>query len=59
MLRFFCPTAQKYFDSGVIIDDATFVRQRLNIIAVACPHCERSHRFLLADAEPRAEEVAA
>jgi hypothetical protein len=59
VLRFFCPTAQQHFDSGVLMDDATYARQRLNIIAVACPHCERQHRFLLADAEFRAEEYAA
>jgi hypothetical protein len=59
MLKFFCPTALQHFDSGVIVDDVTFARQRLNIISVACPHCDRQHRFLLADAEWRVGDIAA
>jgi hypothetical protein len=59
MLRFFCPTAQQPVDSGVFIDEDTYRRQRLNIIAVHCPHCDKRHRFLLADTEFRTEEIAA
>jgi hypothetical protein len=59
MLRFFCPTAQQEFDSGIILDEQTYHRNRLKIVAVVCVHCERKHRFLLADASFRAEEVAA
>ena len=59
MLRFFCPTARQPFDSGVFLDGDTYRRQRLNIISVSCPHCERGHRFLLADTEFRAEVIAA
>jgi hypothetical protein len=59
MLRFFCPTSQQHFDSGVLIDEDTYTRYRLNIIAVMCPHCERRHRYLLADSELGAEEIAA
>jgi hypothetical protein len=59
MLRFFCPSAQKEFDSGIFMDKDTFARQRLNIVCAICPYCERTHRFLLADVEFRAEEVAA
>jgi hypothetical protein len=58
VFRFFCPTARQHFDSGVLMDAATYARQRLNIIVVVCPHCERRHRFLLADAEFHAEEIA-
>jgi hypothetical protein len=57
MLRFFCPTAETYFDSGVFIDEETLRRRRLDIIAVTCPLCERKHRFLLADAV-RVEDAA-
>lgn len=59
MLRFYCPTEGKQFDTGIHMDGETYARQRLRIIAVQCPHCERKHRFLVADAEFRAEEVAA
>ena len=59
MLRFFCPTSQQHFDSGVLMDEDTYIRQRLSIIAVMCPCCERRHRYLLADSEFRAEEIAA
>jgi hypothetical protein len=59
MLRFFCPTARAEFESGIILDPETFQRNRLKIVVVVCVHCERKHRFLLADASFRAEEVAA
>jgi len=59
MLRFFCPTARRYSDAGVFIDEDTYRRERLNIITVACPHWGRSHRFLLADTEFREPDRAA
>jgi hypothetical protein len=59
MLRFFCPTAREEFDSGIILDEQTYQRNRLSIVSMICVHCQRSHRFLLADARFTAEEVAA
>lgn len=59
MLRFYCPSENKKFDTGIYMDGETYTRQRLRIIAVMCPHCERKHRFLVADAEFLTEEVAA
>jgi hypothetical protein len=59
MLRFFCPTAREEFDSGIFVDEETYQRNRLSIVSVTCLHCQRTHRFLLADAYFRAEEVAA
>jgi hypothetical protein len=59
MLRFFCPTAREEFDSGIILDQQTYQRNRLSIVSVLCVHCERKHRFLIADASFKAEEVAA
>ncbi len=59
MLRFFCPTARQEFDSGIILDEQTYQRNRLKIVTVVCVHCERKHRFLLADSRFTAEEVAA
>ena len=59
MWRFFCPTAREKFDSGIFLDHETYQRNRLRIVSVGCTHCERTHRFLLADASFRAEEVAA
>jgi hypothetical protein len=59
MLRFFCPTAREEFDSGIILDQQTYQRNRLRIVSVICVHCPRKHRFLIADASFRAEEVAA
>jgi hypothetical protein len=48
-LHFFCPTYQQSFEPGFDVDDETFRRHRLKIVHVACPCCERGHRFLLAD----------
>jgi RNase P subunit RPR2 len=59
MLRFFCPTAREEFDSGIILDERTYQRNRLSIVSVNCMHCQRQHRFLMADARFTAEEVAA
>jgi len=59
MLRFFCPTARAEFDSGIILDQETYRRNRLTIVAVMCAHCQREHRYLLADASVVAEDVAA
>jgi hypothetical protein len=59
MLRFFCPTARQEFDSGIIVDEETYQRNRLKIVAVTCVHCGRTHRFLLADAHLTLEEAAA
>jgi hypothetical protein len=59
MLRFFCPTARQEFDSGIILDEETYQRNRLKIVAVECIHCERKHRFLIADSRFTAHEVAA
>jgi hypothetical protein len=55
MLQFFCPTAQKDFDSGIIVDRDTYNRERLTIVETRCPHCARAHRYLMADAVYRAE----
>lgn len=49
VLSFQCPTARKYFDSGVRLDEKSAANSRLNIIRVRCPECQREHRFLLAD----------
>ena len=51
MLKFFCATARKPFGCGIIMDAETYARQRLDIVTVQCPHCDRRHRFLVADAE--------
>jgi hypothetical protein len=59
MLRFFCPTAREEFDSGIILDEQTYQRNRLSIVSVNCILCLRNHRFLIADARFTAEEVAA
>ncbi len=59
MLRFLCPTVRKEFDSGIILDEQTYRWNRLSIVSVICVHCQRKHRFLIADANFRAEEVAA
>ena len=58
MLRFFCPTAREEFDSGIILDQQTYHRNRLNIVSVICVHCQRKHRFLIADASFRTEDAA-
>jgi len=51
MLKFFCATIGKPFDSGICMDAETYARERLNIVTVDCPHCKRTHRFLVADAQ--------
>ncbi|WP_068028332.1 hypothetical protein [Rhodoplanes sp. Z2-YC6860] len=48
-LQFSCPTAQQMIDSGMEMDEQTFRTARLRIVTVSCPHCDRKHRFLLAD----------
>ncbi len=53
MLKFFCATAGKSFDSGNHMDAETYARERLNIVTAECPHCHRNHSFLVADAEFR------
>jgi hypothetical protein len=55
MLRYFCATAGKSFDSGIIMDAETYLRERLKIIVVGCHHCQKRHRFLVADVEFQAE----
>lgn len=55
MLEFFCATASKPFDSGIVMDRDTYNRQRLAIVNVMCPHCAKQHRFLLADGQFKAE----
>lgn len=59
MLRFICPTKNMKFETGIYMDRATYHRHRLHIVAAICPHCERKHRFLVADADFIAEEIAA
>ncbi len=55
MLRFFCPSTEREFESGIIVDRDTYERQRLTIVSARCPHCARTHRFLMADAQFREE----
>ena len=50
-LHYFCPTYQQQIDTGIEVDDETFAKARLRIVRVLCAHCDRVHRFLLADAE--------
>lgn len=57
LLKFYCPTARDFFDSGIRIDKQTLQRERLSIVSLDCPHCGRAHRFMLADA--RVDEVQA
>jgi hypothetical protein len=54
-VMFICPTYLQEVDAGIDIDDQTFRRSRLEIVRAQCPHCQRDHRFLLADA--RLEKV--
>ena len=56
-LQFFCPTAGHHIDSGIELDEQTFQTVKLRIISVQCPHCRCEHRFLLADGEPKIEEL--
>ena len=55
MLRYFCPTAGRHIDSGIIVDEDTYQRHRLRILEVSCSHCGKMHRFLMADTEFVAE----
>jgi hypothetical protein len=55
MLRYFCPTAGRQTDSGIIVDEDTYQRHRLGVLAVNCAYCDKKHRFLLADTEFVAE----
>lgn len=48
-LRFFCPTTQTFFDSGMRLDEKTAKAARLKIARVVCPECHREHRVLVAD----------
>jgi hypothetical protein len=49
-IHFQCPTHRRDIDTGINVDDETFHRTRLNLVHIPCPHCDRMHRFLLADA---------
>jgi transposase-like protein len=49
MLIYHCPTTRKDFTDDTILDRDTYVRQRMQIVAANCPHCGRTHRFLMAD----------
>jgi transposase-like protein len=49
MLVYHCPTTRKDFTDDTILDRDTYVRQRMQIVAANCPHCGRTHRFLMAD----------
>jgi hypothetical protein len=51
VLRYFCPTAGRQIDSGTIVDEDTYQRHRLRILAVSGSHCGKMHRFLMADIE--------
>jgi hypothetical protein len=48
-LHFYCPTHQLDIDSGMNIEPSTLVRNKLKVVHVPCPHCDKTHRFLLAD----------
>ena len=39
------------FTDNTVMDREAYMRQRMKIIAVNCPHCGRVHRFLLADVD--------
>jgi len=52
-LRFFCAASGGEFDLGFETDEDTFHRHRLKLVAARCPLCGRTHRFLLADAQPQ------
>ena len=51
MLKFFCATVGKSFESGILMAAETYERERLDIVTAQCPHCHRSHSFLVADAD--------
>jgi hypothetical protein len=55
MLVFHCPTARENFTDDTVMDRESYLRQRMKIVAVTCPHCARVHRFLLADVELRTD----
>jgi hypothetical protein len=48
-LHFYCSTHQLDIDSGINIEPSTLVRNKLQVVHVPCPHCKKTHRFLLAD----------
>jgi hypothetical protein len=48
-IRYFCPTHRKEIDPQIEVDKDTFMKTRLRIVRVFCPHCDRVHRFLMAD----------
>ena len=48
-IHFYCPNVRRRIDTGIQVDQITFERTRLNIVHVPCPHCDRIHRFLMAD----------
>jgi hypothetical protein len=50
-----CPTLKCEVDSGIDVDEATFVYARLTITRVVCARCGKPHRFLLADTTLRDE----
>ena len=50
-IHFYCPVVRRRVDTGIQMDQATFERTRLNIVHVRCPHCDRTHRFLMADSQ--------
>jgi len=52
---FHCPTTRQDFNGNIVMDLDTYMRQRMQIIAANCPHCARVHRFLVADANYKAE----
>lgn len=57
-IHFQCPAHQRDIDSGIDVDDDTLRRTRLDLVHVPCPHCGRTHRFLMADAQINLTEVA-
>jgi hypothetical protein len=56
-VSFICPTHLKEVEAGIEIDDQTFRQTRLKIVRIRCPHCEREHRFLLADGHLAKDEL--
>ena len=50
-IHFYCPNVRRRIDTGIQVDQITFERTRLNIVHVPCPHCDRIHRFLMADSQ--------
>ena len=48
-IHFYCPSHRRDIGTGIQVDSMTFQRTRLSVVQIICPHCERIHRYLMAD----------